>query len=127
MRIVPSPDWFIGIDSLNLCDGDHWKENISLDLFPYDAGTDSGFTFSSPDFETIPQDKVIQVTTSRQSFTILKISIRGHKLLCFFSLSSSDNIIISKSPCQLFLLSTTQTSSPYSQGHSHQDKEQTDL
>lgn len=65
MRIVPSPDWFIGIDSLNLCDGDHWKENISLDLFPYDAGTDSGFTFSSPKFETIPQDKVTQVTTSR--------------------------------------------------------------
>ncbi|MCI4379736.1 hypothetical protein PGIGA_G00231670 [Pangasianodon gigas] len=64
MRIVPSPDWFIGIDSLNLCDGDHWKENISLDLFPYDAGTDSGFTFSSPTFETIPQDKVTQITSS---------------------------------------------------------------
>ncbi|XP_060782849.1 spondin-2b [Neoarius graeffei] len=64
MRIVPSPDWFIGIDSLNLCDGDHWKENISLDLFPYDAGTDSGFTFSSPKFETIPQDKVTQITSS---------------------------------------------------------------
>ncbi|TST60400.1 Spondin-2 [Bagarius yarrelli] len=64
MRIVPSPDWFIGIDSLNLCDGDHWKENISLDLFPFDAGTDSGFTFSSPKFETIPQDKVTEITSS---------------------------------------------------------------
>lgn len=61
VRIVPSPDWFVGIDSLNLCEGDHWKGNISLDLYPYDAGTDSGFTFSSPNFETIPQDKVTQV------------------------------------------------------------------
>uniref|UniRef100_A0A8B9K766 Spondin-2 n=2 Tax=Astyanax mexicanus TaxID=7994 RepID=A0A8B9K766_ASTMX len=64
MRLVPSPDWFVGVDSLNLCEGDHWKENISLDLFPYDAGTDSGFTFSSPNFETIPQDKVMQITSS---------------------------------------------------------------
>ncbi|XP_076149161.1 spondin-2b isoform X2 [Alosa pseudoharengus] len=60
VRIVPSPDWFVGMDSLNLCDGEHWKENISMDLYPYDAGTDSGFTFSSPNFETIPQDKVTQ-------------------------------------------------------------------
>ncbi|XP_048033009.1 spondin-2b [Megalobrama amblycephala] len=64
VRIVPSPDWFVGIDSLNLCEGDHWKGNLSLDLYPYDAGTDSGFTFSSPNFETIPQDKVTQITSS---------------------------------------------------------------
>lgn len=61
VRIVPSPDWFVGADSIDLCDGDHWKENVSLELFPYDAGTDSGFTFSSPNFETIPQDKITQV------------------------------------------------------------------
>ncbi len=61
VRLVPSPDWFVGIDSLNLCEGDNWIENISLDLYPYDAGTDSGFTFSSPNFETIPQDKITQV------------------------------------------------------------------
>lgn len=51
----------MGVDSVDLCDGDHWKENVSLELFPYDAGTDSGFTFSSPNFETIPQDKITQV------------------------------------------------------------------
>ncbi|MGH0167765.1 UNVERIFIED_CONTAM: hypothetical protein FKN15_053126 [Acipenser sinensis] len=61
VRIVPSPDWFVGVDSLNLCDGDRWKEQLSLDLYPYDAGTDSGFTFSSPDFATIPQDTVTQL------------------------------------------------------------------
>ncbi|XP_036407855.1 spondin-2b [Megalops cyprinoides] len=64
VRIVPSPDWFVGVDSLNLCEGDQWKENVSLDLYPYDAGTDSGFTFSSPNFETIPQEKVTQITSS---------------------------------------------------------------
>ncbi|CAB1325150.1 unnamed protein product [Coregonus sp. 'balchen'] len=67
VRIVPSPDWFLGVDSFNLCEGDQWKESITLELYPYDAGTDSGFTFSSPNFETIPQDKVTQITSSSPS------------------------------------------------------------
>lgn len=65
VRIVPSPDWFVGVDSINLCDGDKWKESVTLELFPYDAGTDSGFTFSSPNFETIPQDRITQVSRKR--------------------------------------------------------------
>lgn len=61
VRIVPSPDWFVGIDSLDLCEGGRWKEQVVLDLYPHDAGTDSGFTFSSPNFATIPQDTVTEV------------------------------------------------------------------
>lgn len=61
VRIVPSPDWFVGVDSLDLCDGDRWREQVAVDLYPYDAGTDSGFTFSSPNFATIPQDTVTEV------------------------------------------------------------------
>lgn len=62
VRIVPSPDWFVGVDSLNLCEGGRWKEQVALDLYPHDAGTDSGFTFSSPNFATIPQDTVTEVS-----------------------------------------------------------------
>uniref|UniRef100_A0AAZ3NVF9 Spondin 2b, extracellular matrix protein n=1 Tax=Oncorhynchus tshawytscha TaxID=74940 RepID=A0AAZ3NVF9_ONCTS len=44
VQIVPS--WFLGVDGFfNLREGD-------------------GFTFSSPNFETIPQDKVTQITSS---------------------------------------------------------------
>ncbi|XP_077387430.1 spondin-2b isoform X3 [Festucalex cinctus] len=64
VRLVPSPDWFVGTDSVDLCNGDQWKDSVSLELFPYDAGTDSGFTFSSPNFETMPQDKITQITSS---------------------------------------------------------------
>ncbi|XP_020562049.1 spondin-2 isoform X1 [Oryzias latipes] len=67
VRIIPSPDWFVGVDSINLCNGDKWKESVTLELFPYDAGTDSGFTFSSPNFETIPQDRITQITSSYPS------------------------------------------------------------
>ncbi|XP_078409769.1 spondin-2b [Cetorhinus maximus] len=64
VHIVPSPDWFVGGDSINLCDGDKWKEQMSVDLYPYDAGTDSGFTFSSPNFATIPQETITEITSS---------------------------------------------------------------
>ncbi|XP_026908903.2 spondin-2 [Acinonyx jubatus] len=67
VRIVPSPDWFVGVDSLDLCDGDRWREQVEVDLYPYDAGTDSGFTFSSPNFATIPQDTVTEITSSSPS------------------------------------------------------------
>ncbi|KAL2779934.1 spondin-2 precursor, partial [Daubentonia madagascariensis] len=67
VRIVPSPDWFVGVDSLDLCEGGHWKEQVAVDLYPHDAGTDSGFTFSSPNFATIPQDTVTEITSSSPS------------------------------------------------------------
>uniref|UniRef100_A0A4W2HBZ7 Spondin 2 n=1 Tax=Bos indicus x Bos taurus TaxID=30522 RepID=A0A4W2HBZ7_BOBOX len=67
VRIVPSPDWFVGVDSLDLCDGGSWREQVAMDLYPYDAGTDSGFTFSSPNFATVPQDTVTEITASSPS------------------------------------------------------------
>nr|KAF6389040.1 spondin 2 [Myotis myotis] len=67
VRIVPSPDWFVGVDSLDLCDGNRWREQVTVDLYPHDAGTDSGFTFSSPNFATIPQDTVTEITSSSPS------------------------------------------------------------
>ncbi|XP_032487647.1 spondin-2 isoform X3 [Phocoena sinus] len=67
VRIVPSPDWFVGVDSLDLCDGGRWREQVVVDLHPYDAGTDSGFTFSSPKFATVPQDTVTEITASSPS------------------------------------------------------------
>lgn len=62
VKVIPSPDWFVGVDSINLCQGGRWKEEVTFDLQPYDAGTDSGFTFSSPNFPTSPAEKVTQVT-----------------------------------------------------------------
>lgn len=42
----PSPDWVVGVDSLNLCQKDcTWAEHKVVDLFPYDAGTDNGISY----------------------------------------------------------------------------------
>ncbi|XP_058923404.1 spondin-2 isoform X1 [Kogia breviceps] len=70
VRIVPSPDWFVGVESMDLCDGGRWREQVAVDLHPYDAGTDSGFTFSSPKFATVPQDTVTEITASSPSHPV---------------------------------------------------------
>lgn len=61
VKMIPSPDWFVGVDSLNLCEGNRWKQEVTIDLRPYDAGTDSGFTFSSPNFPTSPPENITKV------------------------------------------------------------------
>merc|ERR1719268_540352 len=53
-KIVPSPDWFIGLDSFELCNQGSFIQSVSSEAFPLDAGTDNGFTFSSPNWATEP-------------------------------------------------------------------------
>ncbi|MBT8262856.1 MAG: T9SS type A sorting domain-containing protein [Bacteroidia bacterium] len=57
--IAPSPDWMIAVNSVELLDtnGD-WKPSISIDLFPYDAGTDSGVDYTSPNLDTDPPEPI---------------------------------------------------------------------
>jgi hypothetical protein len=46
--IAPSPDWFVGVSGLRLLEGNLWVDQMIVELFPYDAGTDSGSTYTSP-------------------------------------------------------------------------------
>jgi spondin-1 len=44
--IHPSPDWFLGVARFELCQQDHtWLQERELNLFPWDAGTDSGVSY----------------------------------------------------------------------------------
>lgn len=52
--IAPSPDWFVGVHGTNLFESGDWIDELSIDLFPYDSGTDSGVTFTSEDQATEP-------------------------------------------------------------------------
>lgn len=62
-RIVPSPDWFIGIDSFDLCVNGNWLDSITIEVDPVDAGTDNGFTFTAPNWPTEPQGLIYRVTS----------------------------------------------------------------
>ncbi|XP_053604809.1 spondin-1-like isoform X2 [Plodia interpunctella] len=57
-RLIPSPDWFVGVDALNLCLEDGWVDQITLDLRPLDAGAASGLTFTAPRWKTTPPEAV---------------------------------------------------------------------
>jgi len=60
--VAPSPDWFIGVRNLDLMSGGIWAEQIVVELFPYDAGTDSGPTYTSADQVTAPPDPIASIT-----------------------------------------------------------------
>ena len=62
--IAPSPDWMIGVNSLNLWDtaSNGWKDTFSIDLFPYDAGTEDGYGYSTDNPETNPRDVITSIS-----------------------------------------------------------------
>jgi hypothetical protein len=60
--IAPSPDWFVGVDSLNLIEAGQWVTNKTVTLYGFDAGTDSGATYTSADQVTSPRGVVTRFT-----------------------------------------------------------------
>ncbi|MCA1561981.1 MAG: spondin domain-containing protein [Acidobacteria bacterium] len=61
--IAPSPDWFVGVSGLALFEDMQWVEERTVTLIPWDAGTDSGATFSSPDQNTNPRQPISRILT----------------------------------------------------------------
>ena len=52
--LAPSPDWFVGVAGLSLRDQGEWVDELVVDLHVYDAGTDSGPSYLSPNQPTNP-------------------------------------------------------------------------
>lgn len=66
----PSPDWIVGVSRLELCTKNNsWTEEKSLYLYPWDAGTDSGISYMSPDSPTYPQEPIRQITSTYPNHT----------------------------------------------------------
>ena len=59
--VAPSPDWFGGVSALSLLEGDHWVNELRVELFAYDAGTDSGTTYDSANRPTSPREPIQQI------------------------------------------------------------------
>ena len=63
--LAPSPDWFVGVSGLNLLDDDmNWRDEVEVELFVYDAGTDSGPNYESPNQPTSPRENIRRITES---------------------------------------------------------------
>jgi hypothetical protein len=61
--VAPSPDWFAGVSGLSLLEGSAWIDERTESLIPWDAGTDSGDTFTSPDLPTSPRVAIFRILT----------------------------------------------------------------
>ena len=53
--VAPSPDWFVGVSALSLVQNGAWVDELKVDLFAHDAGTDSGTTYAAPDEPSTPR------------------------------------------------------------------------
>ncbi len=60
--IAPSPDWFLGVSGLELRPGGQWADTLTVTLWPYDAGTDSGASYGSSDQPTTPHIPISPIT-----------------------------------------------------------------
>jgi len=56
--VAPSPDWFTGVDRVSLMKDGKWVDSLTLTLFVWDAGTDSGVTHKAADADTMPRQSV---------------------------------------------------------------------
>ncbi|XP_029646559.2 spondin-1 [Octopus sinensis] len=61
--IGPSPDWCLGVSSLNLCQKNcTWADNLEVNLYPWDAGTDDGPSYMGPKSASDPQQRIHRIT-----------------------------------------------------------------
>lgn len=59
--IAPSPDWFVGVSGLSLCDDGEWVDSLVVDLYAYDAGTDSGIDYGSLNEPSVPHVPIYSI------------------------------------------------------------------
>lgn len=52
--VAPSPDWFVGVNGLDLWVDGHWVDRVTVPLYAFDAGTDSGVDYTSANQVTVP-------------------------------------------------------------------------
>ena len=61
--VAPTPDWFAGVRGLPLIENGQWVQSKTVPIVPWDAGTDSGASFTSPDLLTTPRGVITRIVT----------------------------------------------------------------
>ncbi len=98
--IAPSPDWMIAINSINLREGGSWNNEIVIPLFPYDAGTDSGSTYTSSNQPTLPNPESITALVNQGPFNAKPIGTITISLNEVLSIDNQDitKVLVSPNP-----------------------------
>jgi hypothetical protein len=67
--IAPSPDWFIGLSALSLCEDGQWISERIISVNAIDAGTDSGASFTSRNANTAPAGTIHRLQDDRNQLS----------------------------------------------------------
>ncbi len=62
--LAPSPDWFVGVGGLSLLEQGQWIDTLTVELFVYDAGTDSGTSYTASNQVTNPPEPIAKIETA---------------------------------------------------------------
>lgn len=62
--IAPSPDWYVAVVNVNLLENGEFVEEKIVAGLVYDAGTDSGTTFTSEDHNSNPKNPISKFVDS---------------------------------------------------------------
>ena len=61
--LAPSPDWFVGVKGVNLCNAGMWLDTLNItSLQPWDAGTEDGDMFNTTNNATSPVQNITIIT-----------------------------------------------------------------
>ena len=67
--IAPTPDWFVGVSGRSLLDSSgNWLASLTVNLYPWDAGTENGSEFSLSNANTSPKGAIASIR-GRGKFT----------------------------------------------------------
>jgi len=61
--LAPSPDWFVGVESLHLKENGEWVKSKTIDLIVYDAGTDNGTYYNAINSNALPKRGIIPLNS----------------------------------------------------------------
>lgn len=59
--VAPSPDWYVGLIGANLYENGGFVSEKKVEAFAYDAGTDSGVSYTSANKPTVPKEVITKI------------------------------------------------------------------
>ncbi|XP_065198111.1 mucin-5AC-like [Sycon ciliatum] len=117
--IAPSPDWFVGAYSENLCDGSSWKQSVTVQAYPWDAGTDSGVSWNSGNQVTTPAQPIARITATSLRTTVYRkasgsTASMGTITFDLVSTSATDDADVADPSCSTCAAPTPSHTHPFS-------------
>ena len=114
--IAPSPDWFVGVSGLSLRNtaDDGWQPSLTVNLFPYDAGTEEGTEFSLNNSATSPQGTITSIK-GMGKFSNEPIATLTFDLLTAPVITTTSPIFVPENDTAVATLTATDNDTPIDQ------------